>query len=50
MGSPVPEDWLGGTRAGELNIKYKGKNIKKYFPAFFFSNEAYRWNYCLQNR
>lgn len=27
MGSPVPEEWLGGATAGEVNIKYKGEKI-----------------------
>lgn len=50
MGFTVPEEWLGGAGAVELNIKYKRKNINKYFPAFFFPNEVYRLNYCLQSK
>lgn len=29
MGSPIPEGWLGGARAVELNMKYKRENIMK---------------------
>lgn len=27
MGSPVPQERLGASRAGKLNIKYKGKKL-----------------------